>query len=388
MKKSIILIISLFALNQLWAQKISCKNVQTLELNYSFDRERFDHFGWSLLDEKLNDKSIFFLGESHNILSNRKMHFSVFSYLYYKADVRLYVKEGNFSEIYLLNKYVQTGEEKYLKGIHEMVNEILLDKNEYLKEITDNYFLQIKAFRDFYKSLAPDDKFVIIGIDSEPFYNANIVVKTLLDPIKSIPHEIQPAIDSLLSFKSRSPFPYLNSKDKARIRPLLSFLNDNFNTYQKLYKDYFGDDYVLFEMILNNQDIIKRRESDLFNRFVKMNNFFGRENCNSFFQYGSLHAELNGNSLANLINKSQEFRGQVLSIGTQYNNCSYWYGKFVENQNFGAISKSTKRIQQEYSSIIEKCVKSDYSIMGIEKSMGSSTEDKLGFSYIINISNQ
>ncbi len=384
MRKLIILITFVLTLNQLWAQEINCKNVQSLEFNYSFDKTRSTNSGWSALDIAVKEKSVFFLGEVHNILSNRKMNFSVFSYLYYNASVRYYIMEGNFSIIYLINKYVQTGNLTYLESLKEISSEVTEDGDDLSLQLYNGYFFQLEAFRNFFKSLPEDEKFQIIGIDMEPFFYTNIVVKAMIDESRKIPSEILPAIDSLLNFKSNSPFPYLNSKDRAKTNPMLNFLSSNFNMYKQKYEEYFKEDYILFEMLLKDPDILSRKEVDLLNRFVMMKNYYNIEHGNSFFQYGILHAQLRGKWLAAIINSSDGFKNKVLTIGTQYNNCSSFY----KPKYFGAISDTNKKIRKVYDTKIKTCIQSDLSIINVEKTLGVLAKEKLGFSFIVNVTNQ
>lgn len=66
---------------------------------------------------------VFVSGEAHNNAGNEQRHFKLFAYLHQKAGVRYYVKEGSYTYVYFVDRYVQTGQTQWLDSAATSVRE-------------------------------------------------------------------------------------------------------------------------------------------------------------------------------------------------------------------------------------------------------------------------
>ncbi len=105
---------------------------------------------------------VFFSGETHGFQENYQLRIQLIRYFYEKHGIRRYLGELGYSSGYFLNKYLKTGEEKYL----ELVNYSL--EGSYDFSVEDYEFW--KELYNYNRTLPEGEEIKIYGLDMEHQY--------------------------------------------------------------------------------------------------------------------------------------------------------------------------------------------------------------------------
>ena len=105
---------------------------------------------------------VFFSGETHGFEENYRLRIQLIRYFYEEHGVRRYLGELGYSSGYFLNKYLETGEEKYL----ELVNYSLEGSHDF--SVEDYEFW--KELYNYNRTLPEGEKIKIYGLDMEHQY--------------------------------------------------------------------------------------------------------------------------------------------------------------------------------------------------------------------------
>ncbi len=135
------------------------------------------------------ESKIFFLGETHNVSCNDILDYTMLMNLYESHNIRHFIREGAYSFNYFIDKYVTTGQLKYLDSIGSYYT---------VKELDD--FLN--ALWKFNSDKLEEEKIRILGIDSEPFFHLRQMINMLEADYGKPPIIVQQVFDQLRSFKT------------------------------------------------------------------------------------------------------------------------------------------------------------------------------------------
>lgn len=143
-----------------------------------------DYSSFSFLDASIDTVDLFITGEWHGMPGNEELKLKLFKYLYYKAGVRTLLVERGYAECLFANKFLQTGDEKFLRSMDAYVGNERYFYNELFK---------------FYQLLPQDDKFTVVGVDFEadPYYTAE-GINVLLSEVDTLPDQIKELYDDIL----------------------------------------------------------------------------------------------------------------------------------------------------------------------------------------------
>jgi hypothetical protein len=262
------------------------------------------YFDFKLPSKDLNNKVLFLTGETHSIAANYSMKFQFLKYLNNKAGVKYLLIETPYSAAMLINNYLESGDKKYLREY------FLVDDN--YKELYKNTYMyskeEEKLYTDIYdynKNLSEDKRIKIFGINHEPsFVHAIPSLKNLL-PTSQAQDSIRSSIEK---FKVLS----INSPD---LMQYIILLNKNMKENEKAYKEFLGDKFFDFEIVLTGLsstveminsvktaigdrsptygelagDFSEGRESIMYENFKKIYNHYGGK---YYGQFGSAHVSL------------------------------------------------------------------------------------------------
>ena len=305
----ILLLISIITILFLYLKDIKVKQ-------YMLNNNKFDLI-------ELDNCEIFLTGETHTLAKSYEFKKSFFSYLNKDAGVKNIIEEVGFCSALLLNRYIQTGDEKDLEFYMKQLNGTMA----YNKEMYEFY----KWLHEYNSQLDEENKISIYGIDIEhqPL-TAIRGISTLIDIGKEVPQSLEQAIE------------YVRKN------------NDNAILYLKLAYDknkedceqYFGDNFIIFENCIKNLYPIETG-SDMRDK-VMMSNF----------------------SFIYSLNKDKKFFGQLGSehIYQDYMNSDY---TSIDEVRFGILLNSN-------NSPVKNKV---YSLLCIYQNINGNSPSKNSFDY-------
>lgn len=216
----------------------------------------------------VDNYEVFLTGETHTMAKSDEFKKTFFSYLNKNAGVKNIIEEVGFCSGLLLNRYLQTGNEKDL----EFYMKQLKGTMAYNKEKYEFY----KWLYKYNMQLAEEDKITIYGIDIEhqPL-TAIMGISTLIDTNKEVPHSLEKAIRYV-----------------KEINPDASlYLKLAYDNNKKDCEEYFGKNFIIFENCIKNL-YQKETENDTRDK-VMMDNFsfiYSLNKDEKFFgQLGSEH---------------------------------------------------------------------------------------------------
>ena len=189
---------------------------------YMLNNNKFD-----VID--IDNYEVFLTGETHTMAKSDEFKKKFFYYLNKNAGVKNIIEEVGFCSGLLLNKYIQTGNEKYL----DFYMEQLKDTMAYNKEKYEFY----KWLYEYNLQLTEEDKIIIYGIDIEhqPL-TAIMGISTLIDINKEVPQSLEEAIE------------YVKKNDHNAIL----YLKLAYDKNKEECEEYFGDNFIIFENCIKN----------------------------------------------------------------------------------------------------------------------------------------
>lgn len=119
----------------------------------------------NMFNTEFYKNSVFLFGENHGASEPHKVDLMLFKQLYREANVRYYIAEIDAAKAWMLNKYLEDGNENWLKKIFKSwVNESAQWANK-------SNHAKYQRLREFYLSLPAKKRFKIIGIDTVQDYD-------------------------------------------------------------------------------------------------------------------------------------------------------------------------------------------------------------------------
>lgn len=208
---------------------------------YMLNNNKFDSIN-------IDNYKVFLTGETHTMAKSSEFKKTFFSYLNKNAGVKNIIEETGFCSGLLLNRYLQTGNEKDLEFYMNQLKGTL----SYNEENYEFY----KWLYDYNLHLDEDDKITIYGIDMEhqPL-TAVKGISTLIDTKKEIPQSLERAIG------------YVKKNDPNA----LSYLKLAYDKNKEDCEEYFGNNFIIFENCIKNA-YREESESDMRDK-IMMDNF-------------------------------------------------------------------------------------------------------------------
>ncbi len=285
-----------------------------------------------LLEPYLDTHDIFFTGEHHGTMKNYDLQFYLIKYFNQKANIRYHITEKGYSGALLINRYLETGQEKYIKKYIKTLKGTFGYNNE--------VFEFWKEMRKYNLTLPKDDRIIFIGIDVEHQSDAAILALNYLLPEKS--KEAQPPYINNI----REIYKELDKNDFIRenygddlfddIKTLINNLkeelkNDNVRYRNYLKKNMFDFDFIIDNCINAYSYYEKRdkeiREKAIYNNFIKIYESLPESISRKFYgQWGGYHVYQHRSGkdkrfAAMLQHKKESLvKGRVLSIYLAYYN--------------------------------------------------------------------
>jgi len=273
------------------------------------------------LDEIVPDYSFFFTGEEHRKKINTQLQLNFLLYLHQMAGVRNLIVEGGYSYAYLLDSYLRSGDER------------ILDKALAVAPICpDNMRTMYQNIYRYNQKLEVKERIKVVGIDLEHSPELALQVLDLKIPPGPFPKGIKKHLKRARDLH-RSPY-----MDEKRVERMFKRLNKDIEKKEEEYREFFGDEFPLFKMIVENTvagydfnwislalstRAWEEREQQMFRNFLLIQGELNPGGC--YAQFGALHTQLAKGiswefpTIARQLNEkpSSPFKGEVMAI-TRY----------------------------------------------------------------------
>ncbi len=222
-----------------------------------------------LFDDEFYASQYIFLGETHGFANPQQVDFELFKTLNQKADFKYYIAEVDDAKAWMLNNYLNDGNENWLKKVFESwVNDTAQWANQ-------NYFDKYKQLHQIQKELPKNKKFKFIGVDQPQDYEASnkylnhfsgklnsAIIKTLVQKLSS-------------DLSSRNPEEIINSA-----KATLEFVNQN----EKQVSSALKNDFNSFKNFLQNLSTIDENRDKAM--FLNLENYITSNKLESEKMYG------------------------------------------------------------------------------------------------------
>lgn len=307
----------------------------------TYDLQKMDSL--PMLDSVLGQYKFFFTAEEHWLDINTQIQYEFLVFLHKHAGVKNLILEGGYSYAYMINQYLKTGKEWYLK------------KALYNPPVCPDGLTEL--FRKIYAynlRFPPLERIQVVGIDLEQ--SPQLVVNTLneLIPNKVLSSGVREKMEELMRYQ-------LTPKNDKELRKYFRQLHKEVQLRRRAYRRYWGNQYWLFKMILDNtvqgfdspllRDFIyahsdqKKREERLFQNFKLLQEHGRFRKGNFYAQFGGIHTELSPAinwgypTLAQRLNfdKLSPVQNQVLSFSKYFRRLRRIYERFDEYEAFAQV---------------------------------------------------
>lgn len=317
----------------------SIEKAEYLNLNKSELKSSYDSSDYNKLVDDLRTNSVFLAGEIHGIKENYTLRLNLLKFLNENADVRYYLAEMGYSSSFYINKYLATGNEKYLF----LVTNSIAGSYDYSVE-------DVEFWRNLYKhnnNLPEKEKIKVIGLDLEhQFWISLLHLNTILKNKNLGPemNNILEDLDTLCSYIC----PDINNTDNilkniegieiSNLCKITENIDRDLKSRKPMYKKNLSVDEIYdLEFILSNFKDTERiyrniddrnyfnceREKSIYNNFVHIYSILKDEKY--FGQWGGFHilqkSSSDEDSFASYLNlENSPVRKKVVSIKFIYDN--------------------------------------------------------------------
>jgi len=228
----------------------------------------------------ISEYSFFLHGETHTVESIPETRMNFFQYYYKEANVRNLVIEAGYASAYLLNLYLETGDESYVcKDFnffsHPEYSEFwreLYELNTTLKEP-----IKVVGIDDLESTLAWFKAIEVLFHDKS--YQSLLKIDTTISQILTISEKINQIVKK-------------NGISRNRMDSLKEAFILNYKNHPDLYADVLQQDSIYLRLIIQNNLSSKRTRHTDKNMFDNLNRIIEAEQVNvgNFFgQFGSFH---------------------------------------------------------------------------------------------------
>jgi hypothetical protein len=306
--------------------------------------------GFSMLDGVLDDYQFYFTAEEHWQSINTQIQFSFLSYLHQKAGVRNFIVEGGYSYGFLLNRYLETGDERLLKKV---VNDIPVCPENQL-----DLFREIRAYN---QQLSPEDRIQVTGIDLEHSAELSLQCLNTLMPEKAPPRAIARKMRQINQLHQSEYYV------EREVKQFFKSLERDLGRREDAYRQYWGDDYPRFRLIVENAvqgfgfDFLRillfptkwqEREERMYNNFLVLQRYM--KPGKYYAQFGALHTDIKESfrwdfpSLAHRLNYfgTSPVENEVLTISRYFRDMKENYDRLGESDR---LHRMMRQIDRHYS---------------------------------------
>lgn len=272
----------------------------------------------SIVDDDLEGKEIFLVGENHGVLANEQLRMKFLKYFKINTDFKYYLWELPFSVAFFLNRYLETGDEKILRETYKPLKGTFAWNKESFNHWGKLYQFNIK--------LPITRKIKIIGIDIEHqienAFKYMLYVLSEIDDIKNILNKLK------------------KLSNEAKDEEIIEFcegLKRDIEKRDEFYKKHLKENY--FGLKIVNDNLLSRykvyngnnfnaiRDKQMYENFIRIHNrlptgkYYGQLGLSHVFQRETSYVDWFGS----ILNKNPIFQDKVLSIVYVYDNCKYLY---------------------------------------------------------------
>lgn len=258
----------------------------------------------SSIVNSLGKSEFYFIGQAHNNKANTILEKEILLALNNKYKVRYNLLEYAHSAAFLVNQYLETGQDSLLAFINS--------------EAKFKFIKTIKAYND---TICNERKIRFYGVDFENRHEGRYTKKAIeiiLEQLKLLANE--PLYPLLRKAASSTP------KDlAANLQRLKNYLAANSDKSRSLLGNFFID----LVLIANAQyDFTPKRDAAMIENFKRLHNELVRNGENPLFfgSFGTGHINPDnskGIAIRLLNDKSSPVRNKVSIIGIQYFNCRF-----------------------------------------------------------------
>lgn len=263
------------------------------------------------LDKDLQNHTVFFSGEQHTHRGTMELKLRLMDYLYRRAGVRVVVEELPYAACWLLNRYMETNNERDFSRVAKLTSH------------TAKEYLALLSLYHYNKGKTGNDRIVLRGTDTEyaPYYTFKV-----LDTLQT--HH--PGMSEFVKLKIDSAFEFANQR-KGIFKRLFHYwknhpemktmLGAEYETGLCLLRCY--DCEACFEKGEKTENLLVREQMMYENYLAILNEFPGKK---VYSQFGDSHVCLQPDttwygdkhwtSIACRLDKNADspVRGKVLSM--------------------------------------------------------------------------
>lgn len=190
-----------------------------------------------LFDDEFFSSQYIFLGETHGFANPQQYDFELFQSLNQKADFQYYIAEVDDAKAWMLNNYLNDGNENWLKKVFKSwVNDTAQWANQ-------EYFKKYKQLHQLQKELPKNKKFTFIGVDQPQDYEVSNEflnhfsgklnskeIKTLVQKLSS---DLTSGNEANIITSSKAALDFVLKNEKQ----VSSALKENFISFQNFLKN-------------------------------------------------------------------------------------------------------------------------------------------------------
>ncbi|WP_319370378.1 lipoprotein [uncultured Ilyobacter sp.] len=315
-------------------EKAEYLNKNKSELKSSYDAEDYNK-----LINDLKTNNVFLAGEMHGIKENYTLRLNLLKFFKENAEVRYYLAEMGYSSSFYINRYLTTGDEKYLFLVTNSI------AGSYDHSVED-----VEFWRSLYKynnSLPEKERVKVIGLDLEHQFWISILHLNEILKNKNLGPEMEKVLEGLNTLSVCICPDMNNTKDilkniqKINIFSHSKIIKDIYNDLEKRRSIYVKlldkDELYDLELTLSNSNDTVRiykniddisyfnfeREKSIYNNFIEV---YDRLNGGKYFgQWGGFHilqkSRADEDSFASYLNlENSPVKQKVISIKFVYDN--------------------------------------------------------------------
>ena len=264
---------------------------------------------FTLFDAAFYNNQLFLVSESHGYGKPQELDLELFKQINKKTGVRYYLAEVDFTQAHYINKYLNTGNEDFIKPIYEKWFE---NKAQWGCKTG---FEKWQGMYQYNKTLAPGKKIIVLGLDYAQNLNLNQQLLAEILTAAKYKKGSQIMLDSLLAFSALDI-----DKDTTRsYRRFISRFASDLNNEEAAYKKVLKASHFDFQFIINNIASKKGREEKIFENFNSYYTRYKLANKKMYGFWGRFHAmqdSINGGlSFAAMLKKSSlPLKNKIISI--------------------------------------------------------------------------
>jgi len=302
----------------------------------------------TVLDSVVPNFSFFFLGEEHWKTINTELQLAFLVYLHQHAGVRNMIIERGYSVSFLINQYLETGDERILNKA--MTN---------LKVCPEDQINMFKRIYEFNKGILPEDQIRVTGIDLEHSPELALqVLHTLLPEDKEPARVIAPLMKEVVRLHRSRVL------DPVEVKRFFRKLNKSVEKHPDAYMTFWESDAERVQLLAANTwagykfglfkatlfpDTWRKREVRMYENFLTLQPYMA--DGGYFAQFGVLHTDLSTSpkwdflTLAQRLNQNETspVASQVLTISRYVRQMEDRYQKLGESERLQRIVRHVER---------------------------------------------